>query len=1294
MKKILKIAAAALVGIILNMVGRYIAVSLDLPIWLDMTGTMVASYYGGVWGGVLAGILSNVILSAFYPNAIYYAVTNVAAAVVIHLFIKKGYVENALKAIVSSFWLGVICTAISTPLNIILYGGYSGNSWGDTLVDMLKWYDLPIVPAAMAGEIVVEIVDKQICMLLALLIIYIVSKLKKNKGTPSRTASVILAACIVSAAVICPLNISAEDEDVFDDNFVEEIYNNTNGMVSSEANVICETEDGYIWIGSYAGLSRYDGNQFEFIREGGLVNVVSMMQDSKGRLWIGTNDAGIARYENGKYTYFTQADGLPSNSVRCFAEDKDGSVYIGTSGKICRFSQDDTIDVSVHDISFVTSMAIYDDKLFVIDNNGGLYAIDGGQLVTPSNSGYFFYCMARASDGLLVGTETGELFTAAVSDGKIVLSKKNDVSADKISAVFEDSRGHIWIALGSGLGYISPDGQYHPMSIDGFDSSINCIYEDYQGNIWFTSSHYGAMKLAESPFVNAFERIGAESQVVNAVTMYRGNYFCGTDKGLVVFNKGGLNGEYDVLEKMTDGSRVRCVYTDSLGGLWLCTYGGLINYIALGEINQYNTEVCGVTSDRFRCITELSDGTFAAGTADGINFIKDGQLIGTLTEADGMDNTQILSIVEAHDGSVWAGSDGSGIYVINGGKITERYSVENGLSSDVILRIIPCNNKYLVVTSNSLCCIDANGRIRKLESFPYFNNYDIMLCGETAYVTCSAGLYEISLDDLCADNCSRIRLYSAGEGLFSGLTANSWNYISEDGELYLCSNSGVMMFDRNAVNNDMGMKFGIVSLECDDNSIIPTGNTFNIPGSAKNISVYASVRNYAFSDIKVRFFVRELEDDPKLYSWNEIEPIRMYKPNNGEYNICLQVLDSSGGKVLQETVYTVNTEVKPWDTPTFRKYLIVVCTEILLSMIISIVSIILVFVRKNELETLRGQLESKIDKQTDELINQQKEIKNLFIQTVTALSEAVDAKDRYTSGHSRRVAEYSRKIAARMGKSKEEQEEIYRAGLLHDIGKIRIPVEIINKTSRLTDEEYNIIKIHPVTGYNILRGISGSKLIALCAKYHHERYDGKGYPNGLVGEKIPEAARILGVADAYDAMTSNRSYRDALPQAVVRSEIEKGRGTQFDPHIADIMLEMIDEDKYYVMKQAESMHRRVLTVDDEVINNKVIAHIMSDEPAYEIVSVCSGEDALKALSRQSFDLILLDVKMPGMDGIETLKAIREKYDTPVVLMTADRDLEAAGAFSDLGCDDYITKPFLPLLIKEVIHNMTERTTIE
>jgi len=354
----------------------------------------------------------------------------------------------------------------------------------------------------------------------------------------------------------------------------------------------------------------------------------------------------------------------------------------------------------------------------------------------------------------------------------------------------------------------------------------------------------------------------------------------------------------------------------------------------------------------------------------------------------------------------------------------------------------------------------------------------------------------------------------------------------------------------------------------------------------------------------------------------------------------------------------------------------------------------LLSVHNAELERFQTELENKVDEQTIEIRAQQEKQKKLFLQTVIALSEAVDASDRYTSGHSKRVAKYASMIADRMGKSKEEQEDIYCAGLLHDVGKIRIPGEIINKPGKLTDEEYNTIKIHTITGYHILKGISDNNYIAVAAKYHHERYDGKGYPNGLAGENIPEVARIIGVADAYDAMASNRSYRNALPQDVVRSEIEKGRGTQFDPIIADIMLQMMAEDETYNMKQADTMHRCILSVDDDAMNNKIVAHIMRDEPMYEVVSALNGNEALAILGRQAVDLILLDVNMPEMDGLETLKRIREQYQTPVVLMTSDRTLDIAIEYSTYGCDNYITKPLIPLIVKEIVHNMTEQTNIE
>ena len=206
---------------------------------------------------------------------------------------------------------------------------------------------------------------------------------------------------------------------------------------------------------------------------------------------------------------------------------------------------------------------------------------------------------------------------------------------------------------------------------------------------------------------------------------------------------------------------------------------------------------------------------------------------------------------------------------------------------------------------------------------------------------------------------------------------------------------------------------------------------------------------------------------------------------------------------------------------------------------------------------------------SQEVAKKTEENEKLFMHVVHSLADAIDAKDTYTNGHSGRVAKYSKEIARRYGYSEKAQGDIYMMGLLHDVGKIGVPDAVINKPAKLTDEEFAMIKNHPAMGSRILKNIKEMPALATGARWHHEKYGGGGYPDGLSGNDIPEEARIIAVADAYDAMSSRRSYRDVLPQEVVRGEIEKGKGTQFDPKFADIMLSMIDEDTEYTMKEAD-----------------------------------------------------------------------------------------------------------------------------
>lgn len=191
---------------------------------------------------------------------------------------------------------------------------------------------------------------------------------------------------------------------------------------------------------------------------------------------------------------------------------------------------------------------------------------------------------------------------------------------------------------------------------------------------------------------------------------------------------------------------------------------------------------------------------------------------------------------------------------------------------------------------------------------------------------------------------------------------------------------------------------------------------------------------------------------------------------------------------------------------------------------------------------------------------QNKDLEEMFLQATIAMGNALDAKSPWTKGHSERTVHYAEKIARKMGLSHEDIHNLTIGGLLHDIGKIGTYDNLLHKTEKLTKEEFNIIKKHPVKGVKILESIKQLRNIIPIIRYHHERYDGRGYPDGLAGEDIPLLARIVHVADAYDAMTADRPYRTALSKEQVIEELRKNAGTQFDPEMVGIFLSILSEE--------------------------------------------------------------------------------------------------------------------------------------
>lgn len=276
-----------------------------------------------------------------------------------------------------------------------------------------------------------------------------------------------------------------------------------------------------------------------------------------------------------------------------------------------------------------------------------------------------------------------------------------------------------------------------------------------------------------------------------------------------------------------------------------------------------------------------------------------------------------------------------------------------------------------------------------------------------------------------------------------------------------------------------------------------------------------------------------------------------------------------------------------------------------------------------------------------------------------------------------------------MGWSEEEQKKVYYAGLLHDVGKIRTQDAILQKNGKLTSREYEEIRLHSLTGYHILKEISSIADFAIGARWHHERYDGTGYPNGLSGENIPIVARVISVADAYDAMTSNRSYRSVLPQEKVRREIENGLGTQFDPEAGRIMLQMIDEDPEYRLRQPdEELDRVLLAISDDLRVRELLTEVIGSQSICRIIHEDSAEAGIVRLKRQDVDLVLLDISTERESGFEILSWIREKRkEIPVIVVSDEKDFQLLQRAETMGISDYLTKPLESLVLLESVENV-------
>lgn len=1150
-------------ALLLDLSGRIMAEKLMLPIWCDSIGTFLMAYVAGPVCGGVVGFTNNIIYGIFVEQQSVYCVLGTLIGVAVGYLSKKKVFETQFKTITLGMGLAVFSTFIAVIINVLLYDGTCGNIWGDQVMLLCMDSGFPKYISYLLGQFCVEFLDKLICVEIVFWLIKVIRNKRNNniigdKKRNPKIAGIIFAAAVTGIFSENVMVMAGEQSDDYD-SYVQIEYANEEGLLSGEANDIEQTKDGKLWIGTYAGLFKYDGGKFTLFNDVPSVkNVNCLYVDEEGRLWTGTNDDGITIFINEHVmNVIDEENGLLSNYVNDIVSDSNGNYYIGTTEGIALVSLSGGVKItkSYEQIKNIICMSADQNGTVVgVTDRGEIYWLRDGEIITSpikfaENKAYRSACFTEDNRLLLGTTDNDVLIYDMTADTPYLIREFSVEEIDGINSFYVTDNNELFICSDTGVVVVQKDLSCKKLNTNNFMSSINNMLIDYQGNLWFSSSRLGLLEMCKSPFVEVFSKIGEES-VVNTTEKWQGLLFCGTDDGLIIVDENRGEKVDNEISELLLNTEISCIKADSHDNLWIATTGMGVYKISVKSDGGYNikqfTEDDGIPGMRFHNICEAKDGTILIAGDYGAAVLSDDFVEQVFSAQNGLVNEKSLCLLE-YKNAYYIGSDGGGITKVEDGEIVRNIGKKDGLSSDVILRMIydPSTAGVFIVTSNGLCYMSSHGQIKSLDQFPYSNNYD-MVCDEdgTCWVLGSSGIYVAKVSDLLENTKCDYPLVDAKRGFRSSLTANAW--LCRDGDqVYLCCDNGVVKI--NMSKYDMTAKSYRMILdhvEVDGAKYeINRADTFKLSSQMGKIVFEPEVLNYSMNDPYVSYFLEGYDTGETVCLLSELGKVEYADLKSGTYVFRISILDGIAGNVVESASYTIEKEIEMYQKGWFKLYVLLIA------------GLVLVWVTWF---ITRTQTQKTLLKHKYELEYAKKQIQ-MGNETILSIARTVDAKDTNTSKHSFRVSEYSVAIARKLGYSEEKCENLRQMALLHDIGKIGIPDAILNKPGKLTDEEYEIMKSHVIKGGEILKDFTMIDSVDVGALYHHEKYDGTGYCQGLKGEEIPLDARIIGIADAFDAMTANRVYRNQLDIDVVIAELKRFSGIQFDPALVDILLSLIED---------------------------------------------------------------------------------------------------------------------------------------
>ena len=750
------------------------------------------------------------------------------------------------------------------------------------------------------------------------------------------------------------------------DGYSAVLYDNSNGLPTSEANAIAETREGFIWIGSYSGLIRYDGNTFDRVDSTtGIASVVSLYADSKNRLWVGTNDSGVAVMEDGVFRIFNKSDGLKSLSIRSITEDENGNIYLATTHGIAYIDKNmelHNVDEPQINEEYVRMLKIGADGLiYGVTMNNAVFVLADGKLQGFYNAAKLG--ISNIHSVLPDPVEAGNVYISTkdsdVYYGKLQKGFRNTTSINVAPLEYLNSVEYIndslWVCADNGIG-VYRDGEFTKLDNVPLTTSIEHLMMDYQGNLWFVSSQQGVMKIVPNQFTDIFDKYELSPQVVYSTCRYNDMLFIGTkNEGLKVLRNGRVLtemplissesasgakfGDTDLIE-MLSGCKIRSIIRDNKNRIWFSTFGdqGLVRYDN-GKVTKFK-KINGLPSERVRTVYERADGSILVACTGGIVTIDGDEIKDVYDESSGISNTEILTVVEATNGDIVAGTDGDGIYIVRDTD-TLHIGTDDGLHSDVVMRIKRDIERdlYWIVTSNSIAYMDSDYNVTSIKNFPYSNNFDLYesTSGEM-WILSSNGIYVTPVEQLLANEEIETVFYGKDNGLPCIATSNSYSELTSNGELYISGTTGIAKVNiETPFENVSDLKISVPYIEADGKRIYPDDNgNYTISSKTRKLTIYSFVYNYSLINPQVTYHLDGFEKNSTTVKRNLLAPVDYTNLKGGKYDFEISIKDpqGNGNKTLNVRITKQKAIYETW---WFR----LICAALILAAAAGIVMLII-----------------------------------------------------------------------------------------------------------------------------------------------------------------------------------------------------------------------------------------------------------------------------------------------------------------------------------------------------------------